>query len=535
RSLARVQSERLAPLTAGAGGLDKQFADIFRRAFSSRVFPQHIVEKLGIKHVKGMLLHGPPGTGKTLIARQIGQLLNAREPKIVNGPEVLNPYVGKTEENIRELFKDAEDDQAKNGDSSDLHIIIFDEIDAICKSRGGGGDNTGVRDSLVNQLLTKVDGVDALNNILLIGMTNRKDMLDEALMRPGRLEVQVEIGLPDEAGRVQVLTIHTSKMQGNEFLGRDVDVAELAAITKNFSGAEIEGLVKSATSFALNRQVDVNNLNAEIKEENIKVTRDDFMLAMQEVKPAFGAATELMQQQCLNGIINYGPRFNHLLSTLHSLVQQVRVSEKTPILTCLLEGAPGCGKTALAATLALESHFPFMKLITAEAMVAKQGAAKCPDIQKVFEDAYKSPLNVIILDEIERLLEYAAIGPYYSNAVLQTLLVLLKRQPPEGKKLLVIGTTSNLQIMENLEVASAFNVVLHVPLLNQDETKRVLAGVDAFAPHEVDGAVSMLDPDMPIKKLLMLLEMARHGGEGSGGGSRVALSRFVECITDLNG
>lgn len=145
--------------------------------------------------------------GKTLIARQIGKMLNGKEPKVVNGPEILNKYVGASEENVRKLFEEAEADQAQHGEASDLHVIIFDEIDAICKSRGSVRDGSGVHDTVVNQLLTKIDGVDSLNNILLIGMTNRKDMLDEALLRPGRLEVQVEIGLPDDKGRLQILKV----------------------------------------------------------------------------------------------------------------------------------------------------------------------------------------------------------------------------------------------------------------------------------------------------------------------------------------
>jgi vesicle-fusing ATPase len=152
-----------------------------------------------------------------------------------------------------------------------LHIIIFDELDAICKQRGSTGGGTGVGDSVVNQLLSKVsflspeysaddqmDGVDQLNNVLIIGMTNRMDMIDEALLRPGRLEVHIEISLPDEAGRLQILNIHTNKMRTNGVMAGDVDIAELAAVTKNFSGAEIGGLVKSATSFAFNRHVKVS-------------------------------------------------------------------------------------------------------------------------------------------------------------------------------------------------------------------------------------------------------------------------------------
>ena len=140
----------------GIGGLDNEFSAIFRRAFASRIFPPGLVEKLGIQHVKGILLYGPPGTGKTLIARQIGKMLNAREPKVVNGPEILNKYVGQSEENIRKLFADAEKEYKEKAEESGLHIIIFDELDAICKQRGSKNDGTGVGDSVVNQLLSKV-------------------------------------------------------------------------------------------------------------------------------------------------------------------------------------------------------------------------------------------------------------------------------------------------------------------------------------------------------------------------------------------
>jgi vesicle-fusing ATPase len=469
----------------GIGGLDAQFEQIFRRAFASRIFPPAMVERLGIHHVKGVLLYGPPGTGKTLIARQIGKMLNGREPKIVNGPEVLSKYVGASEENIRNLFKEAEVEYQRSGDASDLHVIIFDEIDAICKSRGSVQSGAGVHDTVVNQLLTKIDGVDALNNILLIGMTNRKDMLDEALLRPGRLEVQVEIGLPDERGRLQILQIHTNKMSQNSFLARDVDLYDLAQRTKNFSGAEIEGLVKSATSFALNRQVDVNDLSKPIDEENIKVTMQDFLAAVEEVVPAFGATIDTLDSYRLHGVVDYGPRHQHLLSSCRTLVRQVESSEATPLVTALLEGPQGTGKTALAATVAIESGFPFVKVVSAENMVGFSEPAKCQQIAKIFDDAYKSPLSMIVLDDIERLLEYVAIGPRFSNAILQTLLVLLKKAPPPGRRLFILGTTSLGMVMEEMDVAQTFNVTMHVPTLNKTEMKTVLGQLGAFAGQDV--------------------------------------------------
>ena len=151
-----------------------------------------------------------------------------------------------------------------------------------------------------------MDGVDQLNNILIIGMTNRLDMIDEALLRPGRLEVHMEISLPDEHGRHQILNIHTSKMRMNGVMDRDVNLLELAALTKNFSGAEIGGLIKSATSFAFNRHVKVGTM-AGISDdvENLRVNRNDFMDALEEVHPAFGVAEEELQQVIQNGIIHF--------------------------------------------------------------------------------------------------------------------------------------------------------------------------------------------------------------------------------------
>ena len=175
---------------------------MFRRSFATRRLPPSVLEKFGKSHVKGVLLFGPPGTGKTLIAKELAKCLNVVKPKVVNGPEVLSKYVGESEENVRKLFAEARKDQKELGDDSPLHVIIFDEFDAIAKPRGNDSDSTGVASNVVNQLLSMIDGVDSLNNILLIGMTNRKDLIDPAILRPGRFEVHIEVHLPDEDGRV---------------------------------------------------------------------------------------------------------------------------------------------------------------------------------------------------------------------------------------------------------------------------------------------------------------------------------------------
>ena len=266
-------------------------------------------------HVKGILLYGLPGTGKTLIARQIGKMLNARDPKVINGPEVLNKYAGQSEENIRKLLANAEKEYKEQGEESGLYIVIFDELDAVCKQRGSGaGGGTGVGDSVVNQLLSKLDGVDQLNNLLLIGMTNRKDMIDDALLRPGRLEVQIEISLPDDHGRLQILNIHTSKMVKNGIMDQDVDLNKLAALIKNFSGAELNGLVKAATSFAFNRHIRVDAI-AQISEDvaQMRVNNEDFMNALTEVRAAFGADDEELEDAIAYGILDFSPTTKNIL------------------------------------------------------------------------------------------------------------------------------------------------------------------------------------------------------------------------------
>lgn len=156
-----------------------------------------------------------------------------------------------------------------------------------------------------------------------------------------------------------------------------------------FSGAELEGLVKSAASFALNRQIDVNDLSKTIDEENIKICMEDFKTALEEVIPAFGATVELLDSFRLHGMADYGARYQQIMSSCKTLVRQVESSESNPLVTALLEGPAGSGKTAIAATVAMESGFPFVKVVSAESMIGMSESAKCNYIARIFDDAYK--------------------------------------------------------------------------------------------------------------------------------------------------
>ena len=495
----------------GIGGLGEEFKEIFRRAFASRIFPPDIVAKMGGKHVKGILLHGPPGCGKTLMARKIGKMLSAREPQVVNGPEILNKFVGESEANIRKLFEPAEEEQKRLGKKSGLHIIIFDEIDAICKQRGASASSgSQVGDTVVNQLLSKIDGVDQLDNILIIGMTNRPDLIDDALMRPGRLEVKKEIQLPNEEGRREIFKIHTKKMRDNQMLANDVQIEELATVTKNFSGAEIEGLTRAAQSYAFTRHTKAGT-KVEVNMETIEaiqVNRSDFQNALdKDIKPAFGAQEDIFAPYLTSGIKKWGPPVQMVMDDVRLLVDQAKNSKRTPFVTCLLQGVNGAGKTALAAQLAKDADFPFVKFCSPKDFIGYNESAKCNKIAKIFDDAHKSTLSCIIIDDLERLVEYNPIGPRFSNIIAQTLMVLLKKAPPAGKRLLVLATTSQKDVMQQMGLSAVFDHSFRVPVIT--ETKYLISALQllqSFDDRSMKEIIRELNNKMhcfvPIKKLI---------------------------------
>ncbi|KAI6784317.1 uncharacterized protein J7T54_004863 [Emericellopsis cladophorae] len=482
----------------GIGGLADEFSTIFRRAFLSRIFPQATISKLGISHVKGILMYGPPGTGKTLMARQIGKMLNARPPKVINGPEVLNKYVGQSEENIRKMFADAEKEYKEKGDESGLHIIIFDELDAVCKQRGsGGGGGTGVGDSVVNQLLSKLDGVDKLENILLIGMTNRKDMIDDALLRPGRLEVHLEISLPDEKGRLQILEIHTNPLSKNKMLGGDVNLHEIAEQTKNFSGAELNGLVRSAVSYAMSRSAPMGEQGVPTANpESIMVDRDAFEYALREVRPAYGVSENDLDEAVRRGIIRYSPHVGTTIESMARVIDMVATSQHQFGHSVLFHGPDGSGKTALAAFVAQQSGCPFIKIITPAHLASQRDEfARSDYIRKVFADAAKSPFSIVILDKVEKLIGWNPIGPRFSTTILEPMQALIDQPGSEKHRLLVFATTSNISALKMLEVDRTFRKHTAVPAVgNLRELGAVLTESPVpFSSDDIDTTLGAIE------------------------------------------
>jgi vesicle-fusing ATPase len=377
-----------------------------------------------------------------------------------------------------------------------------------------------------------MDGVDQLNNVLIIGMTNRKDMIDEALLRPGRLEVHIEISLPDEMGRRQILTIRTQELSANKVLDQDVNIEELASLTKNFSGAEIGGLVKSATSFAFSRHTVKQGDGIETQDlQHMKVTRGDFIQALDEVRPAFGVSEEELERCTTGGILRFSKNIDNILAEGKLYVEQVRKSERTPLVSVLMHGPSGSGKTALAATIASASEFPYIKIVSPENMVGFNEMNKINHLTKIFEDAYKSTLNIVVVDQIERIIDWVPLGPRFSNSILQTLFVLLRKPPPKGRRLLVLATTTERSILTQLNLVSSFDAEIAVPnVSDQNELKKVLDELDLFDEGEKRKVMEDLERytgtknvGVGIKKVLMAAETARQD-EGD------VVGRFVDIV-----
>lgn len=452
----------LDPLILGIGGLNDEFINIVRRTLFSRIFPQEIVKKLGISHVKGILLYGPPGTGKTLMARTISRMLNCRDPKIVSGPELFNKYVGETEANIRKLFSDAEKEFLENGDDSELHIIVIDEIESLCGKRGSHSDGTHVGDNAVDQLLAKIDGVNSLNNVLIIGMTNRKDMIDEAILRPGRIELHIEVGLPDEEGRLQILKIHTDKMYKSNCLADDVILDDLAKKTKNYTGAEIAGIVKNACSFAMLEKFDFRDFHSCDNIGDIQIKQCHFERAIQESVPVFGIDDDDIHKYIPKKIVKYNDDYELVQNELLMCFKQLIHSQFQNTLSVLVHGPLGCGKTSMVVNMSLQSNIPYIKIINNSYLLHHTTEQqKITQIISAFENAYRSRESIIILDDIESLLEYVQIGPRFSNTILQVLKTLIKNTTNKNK-LIIIGTCRSLDIIKDLGIYDQFDVKLEM-------------------------------------------------------------------------
>ncbi|KAH8295285.1 hypothetical protein KR018_009591, partial [Drosophila ironensis] len=274
---------------------------------------------------------------------------------------------------------------------------------------------------------------------------------------------QKRINLPNDQERTLFFYKVTEKI--SDKIAKDLDIEEIVAKTTNFTELELNALIRDSLSRAMSRLIHVDPKAM----EKLKVTRADILDALEnDFKPEFGVDIEKLMGMMRHGIINWGPPVAELLEGGLLSVQQAKAVEGSGLVSVLIKGAPNSGKSALAARLAKMSDFPFVKVCSPEDMVGFTESAKCLHIRKIFDDAYRSTLSCIVVDNVEGLLDYGSIGPQYSQLVLQTLLNQLKNQPPKHCKLLVL-CTCNRNVLEELGIMSVFSSVIKVPNLSTAE------------------------------------------------------------------
>ncbi|MFC7098691.1 CDC48 family AAA ATPase [Halobaculum marinum] len=239
-----------------------------------------VFEAMDMESAKGVLMYGPPGTGKTLLAKAVA---NESESNFISvkGPELLNKYVGESEKGVREIFSKARENAPT--------VIFFDEIDAIATERGRNSSDSGVSERVVSQLLTELDGLETLEDVVVIATTNRPDLIDNALLRPGRLDRHVHVPVPDEDGRRRIFAVHTE----HKPLADDVDLERLARKTKGYVGADIEAVCREASMNATRefiQSVSPEEMNESVG--NVRVTMAHFEEALEEVNPSVTEETK---------------------------------------------------------------------------------------------------------------------------------------------------------------------------------------------------------------------------------------------------
>lgn len=354
-----------------------------------------LFKRLGVEAPKGVLLHGPPGTGKTLLAKAVAHETNANFYTI-GGPEIMSKFYGESEERLREIFKKAEENAPA--------IIFIDEIDSIAPKREEVSGEVERR--VVAQLLSLMDGMSSRGKVVVIGATNRINAIDPALRRPGRFDREMEIGVPDREGRLEILQIHTRGMP----LEKDVDLEVIANMSHGFVGADLQAVAKEAGIRALRRvlpEIDLTteNIPSEILKKII-VTMDDFLSVIKEIEPSalrevfvevpdvnwedIGGLKDVKQelQEAVEWPLKYHGLFVH--------------SDATPPKGILLYGPPGTGKTLMAKAAAHESEANFISIKGPELLSKWVGESE-KGVREVFRKARQAAPCIVFFDEIDAI------------------------------------------------------------------------------------------------------------------------------------
>ena len=419
-----------------------------------------LFDKIGVEAPKGVLLYGPPGTGKTLLAKAVAGETNANFVSL-SGPEIMAKHYGESEERLREIFTQAEENSPS--------IIFIDEIDSIAPKRDEVSGELEKR--IVSQLLTLMDGMKSRGKVVVIAATNRPDSIDPALRRPGRFDREIEIGIPDDEGRFDILSIHTRGMPIDD----KVDLKQISKITHGFVGADLEVLAKEAAMRSLRRiladeeiDLDEDKISSEILQK-IRITSEDFRDALKEVSPS-----ALREVQVQIPDVSWDD-----VGGLDALKEELREAIEWPIKHkeafdyidvespkgILLHGPPGTGKTLIAKALAKMTESNFINIKGPELLSKWVGESE-KGIREIFRKARQAAPCIIFLDEVDALVPRRGSsdsGSHVTESVVSQILTEIDGLE-ELHNVLIIGATNRLDIVdEALLRPGRFDRIIEVP------------------------------------------------------------------------
>jgi transitional endoplasmic reticulum ATPase len=427
-----------------------------------------LFERLGIEAPKGVLLYGPPGTGKTLLAKAVANESEANFYSI-SGPEIMSKFYGESEARLREIFKEAEENAPS--------ILFIDEIDSIAPKRE---EVTGeVERRVVSQLLSLMDGLKSRGKVVVIAATNRPNAIDPALRRPGRFDREIEIGIPDRQGRLEILQIHTRGMP----LAEDVNLERIADITHGFVGADLEALCKEAAIRALRRilpeiDLEAESIPAEVLNKLV-VTMKDFEEALKEVEPS--AMREVLVEVPKvkwSDIGNLEEAKQELQEAVEWPLKHRELFEYAsaePPKGILLYGPPGTGKTLLAKAVANESEANFISVKGPELLSKWVGESERA-VREIFRKARQAAPCIIFFDEIDAIAPTRGSGigdSHVTERVISQLLTELDGLE-ELKDVVVIAATNRPDIIDPaLLRAGRFDKLIYIPPPDKKARKEI--------------------------------------------------------------